>query len=70
MEGVTPITVMTLANIISAAGDIVGAAGDAYASLSEDFGAVIQVPIALTVAGAVIGIVKGLLFYRRGRSRR
>lgn len=66
----TPITVMTLATIISNAGDIIGAAGDAYASISEDFGAVIQVPMALAVAGAVVGIVKGLLFYRRGRSRR
>lgn len=63
-------TTMTLATIISNAGEIIGAAGDAYSSISTDFGAVIQVPMALAVAGAVIGIVKGLLFYRRGRSRR
>lgn len=62
-------TAMTLTQIISDASAIVGAVGDNYATLNDDFGAIIHTPMALAIAGAVIGLIKGILFYRR-RGRR
>lgn len=61
---------MTLTQIISDASAIVGAIGDNYSTLNDDFGAIIHVPMALTISGAIVGLIKGILFYRRGRGRR
>lgn len=63
-------TAMTLATIIENASSIIGAVGDNYTTLNTDFGAIIHVPMALAIGGAIIGMIKGILFYRRSRGRR
>lgn len=61
---------ITLTTILTDVGAIVGSAGTNFASLSNSFGYVLFIPVTLAVTKAVIGIVKSLLFFRRGRGRR
>lgn len=63
-------TAMTLATIIQDASAIIGAVGDNYKTLATDFGGIIHAPMALAIGGSIIGMVKGILLYRRGRGRR
>lgn len=63
-------SVMTLATIIENASSVIGAVGDNYTTLSNDFGGIIHAPMALAIGGAIIGMIKGVLLYRRGRGRR
>lgn len=61
---------MTLATLISNAGDVIGAVGDAFGSLSEDFGFVLFIPVTFAFAKMAVGMVKSIMFFRRSRGRR
>lgn len=58
---------ITLDQLVTNAATIVKAAGSTYSTLSEDFGYVIYIPVTLAVVSALIGIVKGIMFFRRRR---
>lgn len=61
---------MTLTSLISDASGIVTAVGTVYTSLSENFGVILLIPVTLVLTKAIIGILKGILLFRRGRGRR
>lgn len=61
---------MTLATLVTNAGEIVGAVGDTFGTLSEDFGFVLFIPVTFAFAKTAVGMVKSIMFFRRGRSRR
>lgn len=61
---------MTFTEILTDAGSIITQVGTTYVSLSENFGGVLQVPVAIVVSGAIVGIMKSLLMFRRARGRR
>ena len=61
---------MTLTSLITDAGSVISAVGDNYATLAEDFGVFLFVPIILVMVKAIIGQVKSILFFRRGRRGR
>lgn len=63
-------TAITLQTLVTNAGQIISAAGTNFTTLSTNFGFVLFIPVTLAMAKAVIGIVKSLLFFRRGRGRR
>lgn len=63
-------TAITLQTLVTNAGQIIAGVGDNFATLSDDFGFVLFIPVTLAMTKAVIGIVKSLLFFRRGRGRR
>lgn len=61
---------MTLDTLITNAGSVVGAVGDAFGSLSDDFGYVLFIPVTFAFAKMVVGMVKSIMFFRRSRGRR
>ena len=61
---------ITLTTILTDASAIIGNVGTNFASLSTNFGYVLFIPVTLAVTKSVIGIIKSLLFFRRGRGRR
>lgn len=63
-------TAITLQSLVTNAGQIISAAGTNFTSLSTAFGFVLFIPVTLAMSKAVIGIIKSLLFFRRGRGRR
>lgn len=63
-------TGMTLSTIIDNAGSIISAVGTNFASLNTSFGYVLFIPVTIAVAKVVIGMVKSILFFRRGRRSR
>lgn len=61
---------MTFAEIIANASAVVTEIGTSFASLATNFAGPLAVPVALVVVkSGIIGNMKGLLFYRRGRGR-
>ena len=61
---------MTFADIIANAGTVVTELGTSFTSLSTAFAGALSVPVALVVVkSGIIGNIKSLLFYRRGRGR-
>lgn len=60
---------MTLSSIITDAGSIVTAIGTTYTSLSENFGAILLIPVTIMLTKVIVGMVKGILLFR-GRRRR
>lgn len=63
-------TAITLQSLVTNAGQIISAAGTNFTTLSTAFGFALFIPITLTITKSVIGIIKSLLFFRRGRGRR
>lgn len=63
-------TSITLASLLNDAAAVIAGVGDGFQSLSTDFGYVLYIPVTLAMTKAVVGIVKSLLFFRRGRGRR
>lgn len=60
-------TAITLSSILDDVYRIVKMAGNSFSSLSDNFGYVLFIPVTLIMSKAVAGIVKSLLFFRRGR---
>lgn len=61
---------MDFSDIITNAGTVVTQLGTSFASLATNFAGPLSVPVALVVVkSGIIGNMKSLLFYRRGRSR-
>lgn len=65
MEG----TAITLASLISDAGSMISAVGTNFATLSSNFGAMLYIPVVLVLSKAIIGMVKGILLFRKGGRR-
>lgn len=63
-------TAMTLSTIVDNAGSLISAAGTNFATLNTAFGYVLYIPVTIVVAKVVIGMVKSILFFRRGRKGR
>lgn len=63
-------TAITLQTLVTNAGQIISAAGTNFTSLSNAFGFALFIPITLAMTKAVVGIIKSLLFFKRGRGRR
>lgn len=61
---------MTLQSLITNAGSIISAVGTNFTSLNTSFGYVLFIPVTLVLAKAIVGMVKGILFFKRGRGRR
>ena len=59
----------TLASLVSDAGSIITAVGTSFTSLSTSFGAMLYIPVVLVLAKALVGIVKGILLFRKGHRR-
>ncbi len=66
MEGSTAIT---LSGLVSDAGTIISAMGTNFATLSNNFGFVLYIRVTLVLEKAVIGMIKGVLMFRKGRRR-
>lgn len=67
-----PVTTMTLSTILENAQAVVANVTSAFTTLSNTtngFGYVLFIPMTLALARALIGIVKSVLFFRRGRRR-
>lgn len=62
-------TAITLASLISDAGSVISAVGTNFTTLSTNFGAMLYIPVVLVLAKAIIGMVKGILLFRKGRRR-
>lgn len=63
-------TAITLSSILNDVAAIVSSTGSNFSTLSTGFGYVLFIPVTLAMTKAVIGIIKSLLFFRRGRGRR
>lgn len=61
---------MTLATILDNAGTIVTEVGDTFGTLNDDFGYVLFIPVTIVVTKVLVGMVKSILFFRRGRRGR
>lgn len=61
---------ITLSTILTDVSSIITNAGTNFGTLSTGFGYVLFIPVTLAVTKSVIGIIKSLLFFRRGRGRR
>lgn len=60
---------ITLAGIITNAQSMITAAGAGFTSLSANFGAVLLIPVTITIAKTIIRTIKSVLMYRGGRKR-
>lgn len=63
-------TAITLQSLVTDAGQIISAAGTNFTTLSNAFGFALFIPITLAMVKSVVGIIKSLLFFRRGGRRR
>ena len=61
---------ITIQSLVTDAGKIISAAGTNFTTLSTAFGFALFIPITLTMTKSVVGIIKSLLFFRRGGRRR
>lgn len=61
---------MELSTIVTDALSIVTAMGTAFTSLSTTFGIFLFLPALLVITKSLIGLVKGILFFRRGKGRK
>lgn len=60
---------ITLSSLITDASSVITAVGTNFGTLSTNFGAMLYIPITLVLAKAIIGMVKGILLFRKGRRR-
>lgn len=60
---------ITLAGIITDAQSMITAAGTGFTNLSSHFGAVLLIPVTVTIARTIIRTIKSVLMYRGGRRR-
>jgi len=60
---------ITLAGIITDAQSMITAAGAGFKSLETNFGAVLLIPVTITIAKTIIRTIKSVLMYRGGRKR-
>ena len=68
-EGGGIMEAITLSSLITDANAVITAVGTDFASLSNSFGAMLYIPVVLVLAKAIIGMVKGILLFKRGRRR-
>lgn len=61
---------MTLETLVTNTGTVIGAVGDAFGTLSDDFGFVLFIPVTFAFAKMAVGMVKSIMFFRRSRGRR
>lgn len=64
----TLLDVITLDNLLDSVSKIIGAVADSFDTLSGSFGIILLVPVVITVAYSVIGLMKTVLFLQKKKN--
>ena len=59
---------MSLTALLSSASDLISVVGDAYDTLSTDFGAILLIPVVIVLAESVIRLLKSVLLFKKKES--
>lgn len=59
---------MSLTALLSSASDLISAVGDAYDTLSTDFGSILLIPVVIVLAESVIRLLKSVLLFKKKES--